>query len=202
MLATAIVIGVMAFGCGGDPPSAPPASAAPVSTPAPTPVAHFLTRAEADQVFVALLAGGLRIVANNAGTAGEGREPIKRINATYEGWPLRISEYSTPANLVHELQWKDGSKPGRGEAPIAMLGLNILIEWGPTGGVRPRTPDERQLAAAAKLATVLDPLVSPLAVRTILPIPGRAAAEATPAPTAKPKPSQKPAKTPKPTKKP
>ena len=72
----------------------------PVPTPAATPVAHLTAPVKADAVFRAMVAGGLRIATNNASTGGPGREPVKRINATYEGWPLAISEYSTPGALL------------------------------------------------------------------------------------------------------
>ena len=179
----------------------------PVPTPAATPIAHLTAPVKSDAVFRAMVASGLRIATNNASTGGPGKEPIKRINATYEGWPLAISEYSTPGTLLSAVNWKSGSIPGQGEAPIAIIGENILIEWGPTTGASPRRPDGRQMAAAESLATALNALVSPLSLRTIVPIPG-VTPDPTPAPTAKatpkptPKPTGKPKATPKPTKKP
>ena len=107
------------------------------------------------------------------------------------------------ASLLADIKWQSGSVPGQGEAPVSIAGLNILIQWGPMTGASPRKPDERQLAIATKLALALEPLLSPLAVRTIVPIPG-VTPEPTAAPTAKPtpKPTAKPKVTPKPTKKP
>jgi hypothetical protein len=107
-------------------------------------------------------------------------------------------------SLLDATKWKTGATPESGEAPISYLGLNILIEWGPTTGAGQRKPDDRQVAAAEALHAALDPLVSPVAARTIVPIPG---VSATPEPVATPvataKPSPKPPKaTPKPTKKP
>jgi len=197
-LVLAIVIGVMATGCGGGPASAPP-SPTPVPTPAPTPVAHLMAPAQADDVYLAMRAAGIRIDPNNASTGGPGHEPIKRINATYAGWPLAISQYSTPASLLADIDWKNGSVPGQGEAPISLVGLNILIQWGPTTGASPSKPNEQQLADAEKLALAFQALVSPLSMRTIVPIPG-----VTPEPTATPtaKPSPKPTAKPKPTVKP
>jgi hypothetical protein len=74
------------------------------------------------------------------------------------------------------------------------MGLNILVEWGPTTGSTPKKPDDRQLAAAEALHEALDPLVSPLVARTIVPIPGLALAEPEPATSTKPtaKPTAKP----------
>src|SRR5262245_11102843 len=183
-LVVAIVIGVMAIGCGGGPASAPP-SPTPVPTPAPTPVAHLLAPVKADDLYLALRRAGLRIDPNNASTGGPGHEPVKRINATYEGWPLAISQFSTPASLLADVTWQNGSVPGQGEAPVSIIGLNILIQWGPMTGASPRKPDERQLETAVKLALALEPLVSPLSLRTIVPIPG-VTPEPTATPTAKP----------------
>jgi hypothetical protein len=205
-LAAAIAIGVLTVGCGGGAPSGAPV-VTPVPTPAATPVAHLTAPVKADAVFRAMVASGLKIATNNASTGGPGHEPVKRINATYEGWPLAISEYSTPGSLLAAVQWKSGSIPGQGEAPISIIGMNILIEWGPTTGASPRKPDGRQMEAAESLASALNALVSPLALRTIVPIPGvtpdptpAPTPKATPKPTAKP--TGKPKATPKPTKKP
>jgi len=201
-LAAAVTIGLVACACGGGPPSAPPASPTPVVTPGATPVAHLTEPVKADSVYQALLAAGLRIVPNNASTGGPGRDPVKRINATYAGWDLAISQFSSAKNLLSSTNWKAGTKPGQGEASIAFIGLNILVEWGPTIGSSPKLPDERQVAAAAALHAALEALVSPVAARTIVSIPG--VAEPTPVPTATPKPSAKPSVKPsaKPTKKP
>ena len=200
-LAAAVAIGLLAGACGGGPPSTPP-NATPVPTAAPTPVVHLSEPVKADSVYLALLAAGLKIAPNNASTGGPGREPVKRINATYAGWPLSITQFSSATSLQAATKWKAGAPPGQGEASVAFLGLNILVEWGPTTGASPRKPDDRQLQAAEALADALDPLVSPLMSRTIVPIPG--VATPTPEPTATPKPTPKPPAKPtaKPTKKP
>jgi hypothetical protein len=192
-LAAAVAIGLLVGACGGSPPSAPPASATPVPTPAPTPVAHLSEPAKADSVYLALLAAGLKIAPNNASSGGPGREPVKRINATYAGWPLSIIQFTSAKSLRDAKTWK-GTTPGKGEASIAFMGLNILVEWGPTTGSTPKKPDDRQLAAAEALHEALDLLVSPLAARTIVPIPGVALAEPEPAKSTKPtaKPTAKP----------
>jgi hypothetical protein len=203
-LVVAIVIGVLAIGCGGSPPSAPPTVATPVPTAAPTPIAHLAAPVKADIIYQAMVRAGLKIMPNNASTGGPGHEPVKRINATYAGWPLAISEFSSVQSLLDSTKWAAGAGPTSGEAPISFLGLNILIEWGPTTGAGQRKPDDRQLAAAEALHDALDPLVSPVAARTIVPIPG-VSATPEPAPTAAPtaKPTSKPPKaTPKATKKP
>jgi len=204
-LAAAVAIGLVVGACGGSPPSAPPASPTAVAPPAATPVAHLSEPVKADSVYRALLAAGLRIVPNNASTGGPGNEPVKRINATYAGWPLSISQFTSAATLMAATDWKAGARPGQGESSVAFKGLNILVEWGPTTGTEPKTPDDRQLAAAEALHQALDPLVSPMSARTIVAIPG--VPEATVAPIASPvpvKPSAKPTAkaTPKATKKP
>jgi hypothetical protein len=203
-LAAAVAIGLLAAACGGSPPSGPPASPTPVVTPGPTPIAHLSEPVKADSVYLALVAAGLRIVPNNASTGGPGHEPVKRINATYAGWPLSISQFTSSESLMAATDWKAGARPGQGESSVAFMGLNILVEWGPTTGTEPKTPDDRQLAAAEALHQALDPLVSPLSARTIVAIPG--VPESTVAPTASPpvKPSPKPSAkaTPKATKKP
>jgi len=201
-LAAAIAIGVFTVGCGGGAPSAAPV-VTPAPTPAPTPIAHLTVPVQADAVFRAMVASGLKIATNNASTGGPGHEPVKTINATYAGWPLAISEYSTPGSLFAAVGWKSGSIPGQGEAPIAIAGENILIEWGPTTGASPSRPDGTQMEAAEVLANALNALVSPLSLRTIVPIPG-VTPNPTPAPTpqATPKPTVKPGATPKPTARP
>ena len=202
-LAAAVTIGLVVGACGGSPASAPAASPTPVVTPGPTPVAHLSDPVKADSVYLALLAAGLRIVPNNASTGGPGNEPVKRINATYAGWPLSISQFTSSATLMAATDWKAGARPGQGESSVAFMGLNILVEWGPTTGTEPKTPDDRQLAAAEALHQALDPLVSPMSARTIVAIPG--VPESTVAPTATPaRPSAKPTAkaTPKATKKP
>ena len=70
------------------------------------------------------------------------------------------------------------------------MGINILVEWGPTTGTTPNMPDDRQLAAAEALHQALDPLVSPMSARTIVAIPG--VPESTAAPTASPSPKARP----------
>jgi len=198
--AVVAALGVFVTACGGGPASAPPVSATPVPTPAATPIAHLTAPVKADTIYQAMVRAGLRIAPMNASTGGPGHEPVKRINATYAGWPLAISQFTTADSLLAATQWKAGATPASGEPPIAFIGLNILVQWGPTTGSSPAVLDDRQLAAAAALHAALDPLVSPLAFRTTVPIPGVAPA-ITPAPS--PEPTARPSKpSPKPTRKP
>ncbi|HEY3523658.1 MAG TPA: hypothetical protein VGK63_08135 [Candidatus Limnocylindrales bacterium] len=80
--------------CGGGAAPSPSPSAAP--TPTPTPNPHLAAPASVDAVFTWLTRHGLTIIPNNADARDSG-EPVKRINATYAGWPLILSQYSTEA---------------------------------------------------------------------------------------------------------
>jgi hypothetical protein len=197
--AALIVVGtILVTACGGPPPSAPPVA---VATPIVTPDPHLHEPATADQVFRALSAGGLRIVANNAMSGASGAEPVKRINATYLGWPLNVAQYSSSAALSKVTQWKAGEPPRGGEVPIAIVGLNILVTWGPTTGGKPMVPDARKVGALDPMLAILDGLLSPLRARAIVPLPiAGASPEPSASPSVKPAPSKKPAKkaTPKP----
>ena len=191
-LLSAAVLTLVLAGCGSAPPSSPPPTPRP--TPVVTPDPHLSEPATADEVFRALSVAGLKVVANNASSGGKGREPIKRINATYADWPLNVSQFSTGDALRKATKWKKGQAPGQGEAPIAILGLNILIEWGPTTGAKPPKPEGRRLTAANALVDALDAVVGPLTARTstelAIPVPTPAASDlaaagTSPAPSAK-----------------
>lgn len=155
------------------------ATATPVPTPVPTPVVtpdpHLVEPAAADEVYRKLTAAGLRITPNSASSA-PGHEPLKRINATFEGWPLILSEFSSAGALAKAAGVDRGAEPGRDEPPFAISGLNILVEFGPRAVSRPKPdlPDDRRRAAALALAQALDPLLGPLSVRAVesLPLPG------------------------------
>jgi len=188
-----VIVTAAASACGGTPPSASPiAVVAPIVTPDP----HLPDPATANQVFQALGSAGLRLTATNAVSGAPGKEPVKRINAAYLGWPLIISQYSSSSALTRATNgWRPGDLPGQGEPPIAITGMNILVEWGPTTGAEPKVPDEKKDEALTVMIGTLDKLLSPLHARTIVPVP---VAGSTPAPTATATPT--PTKTPKPTK--
>lgn len=170
-LALLVIACALATACGGDPPaSPPPPTPVPTASPSPAPI-HLSDPAAADAIFHALGKAGLKVKANTAGSGRSGHEPIRRISATYLDWPLVVSEYSSSKALARAKPWKVGAKPAQGEPPIAFIGLNILIEWGPTStGLRPKKPSARELAALATLVEILDPLLSPLKARTAAPI--------------------------------
>jgi hypothetical protein len=170
-LALLVIACALASACGGEAPSASPRpTPVPTASPSPAPV-HLSDPVAVDVIFRAFNKAGLKIKASNAGSGGEGREPIRRISATYLDWPLVVSEYSSGKALAKARPWKEGAKPAQGEPPIAFIGLNILIEWGPTKtGVRPKKPEGRELVALDSLVEILDPLLSPLKARTMVPI--------------------------------
>ncbi len=190
-LAPFFAIALVAAACGSAPPSAPP-SAAP--TPVVTPNPHLADPATAQDVFNGLGRQGLKITPNTAvnGTGGGG--VVTRINATYQGWPLDVTQYKTSADLAKAATWKAGEAPGRGEPPVALAGYNILVRWGPWGtGTKPPVPEEQKAAALVALVAALDRLISPLRTRTIVPVQVAAVL-----PTAAPGPSNAPKATPAP----
>lgn len=160
------------------------AQATPPPTPRPTPVItpdpHLPDPTTADDVFLALATAGLRVTANNA-ASGQG-DLVKRINATYLGWPLVVSQYTSSDALATATSWDSGDVPGQEEAPVQIAGLNILVEWGPTTGARPKAPTGPQLDGLRDLAGTLEVLLAPLRARSVVPVPGAA----TPDPTSRP----------------
>jgi len=185
--------------CGSAPPASAPPSAAP--TPVVTPDPHLKAPVTADQIFRALSAAKLGIVANNANAGGGNPDIVKLINADIGSWPLRIIEYRSATALAKALDWKPGDPPGGDESPYAFAALNVLIQFGPISARAPSAPDANRQKAATAIVAVLDPLLWPLLQRSVVAIPSR-----TPVPVATPvpsvQPSAKPAKTPRPSKKP
>lgn len=171
---TAVVFGACAEAA---PSVAPTVRPTPVVTPDP----HLPDPTSADEVYRGLGAAGIRITANNA-TAGAGDSSlVKRINATYLGWPLNISQYRSSSALVDATDWDPDERPGQGEAPVAIAGANILVTWGPMTGEEPATPDARQVDGLQELVAVLDRLLSPIRARTAVKVsvPGAASGPAT-----------------------
>ncbi len=188
------LVALIAVGCG---PAAVVASNSP--TPAPTPVItpnpHLTEPVTADVIFQALGSARLPIVGTNASSGNGNPAIVQQINADLGSWPLRIIEYRSSAALHKALNWKPGAAPGGGEAPYAFAGLNVLIRFGPIDVRPPAVPDATRQQAAASIFAALDPLLSPLAERSIVAVPSRTAAPTfTPAPPAQasPKPSPKP----------
>jgi len=201
--AAAVALALVLASCGGAAPSPTPAPTA-VPTPTPTPNPHLAEPASVDTVFTWLNGHGLTVIGNNADRGPSG-EPLKRINATYAGWPLILSEYSTGA-LARKSSGvgPKAAKPVADEAPFTFLGLNIVVDFGPQ--LRrddDPAPDPRFVDAATKLATALDALLGPLGIRSVVrvalpmplatPAPSSSAAPSgvTGSPRATPRPSQK-----------
>lgn len=205
---TIVFVGLSALalvGCGSGPQASAPPSVQP--TPAPTPDPHLKEPVSADDIFRDIGRGGLKISSVNANLGQGNPDIIKQINADIGGWPIRITQYKTSAVLTRALAWPPGETPGGDEAPYAFAGLNILITFGPISARAPTAPESIRTQAAAALVAILDPLLWPLAQRSVAAIPSRTPGPvATPAPSAKPsaKPTPKPSvkATPKPTKKP
>jgi hypothetical protein len=178
--ATALVAIVLIAGCGSG-TATPPPSAQP--TPLVTPDPHLAAPARVDDVFRLVGARGLRIVPNTASEGTKG-DPVKRITATYNDWPLVLTQFSSAAALRNVGKFDTSQRPQRGEAPYIVAGLNILIEYGPrnTNDAQPQPADEAHQKALLNLVAALDPLLGPLAQRSVITI----ALPGTPAPASQP----------------
>ena len=189
LVAALIVASSVLGACGGGTPSAAPSVAR--ATPLITPDPHLDDPTTADAVFIALAKAGLKLTANNADAGGPDSALVKRINATYLGWPLLVSQYTTSSALSKDTAWPADAKPGQGDPPVSIVGLNILVEWGPTTGAEPPTLDPTRLDGLRDMASTLDVLLSPLRAHAVVTVPNAsraastepaASAEATPAP--------------------
>lgn len=153
-------------------PSVRPTS---IPTPAITPDAHLTEPVSADQIFRILGSAKLGMKADHA-TLGGDPGILKVINADIGNWPLRITEYRSSAALHKDLRWKAGAAPARDEAPFAIAGLNVLVEFGPTGSAGTATaPDAGRQQVAASIVAVLDPLLWPLLQHSVTVAPARTA---------------------------
>lgn len=159
-------ISMLAAACGGSPASVAPSRA---PTVAPTIDPHLPDPTTADDVFRAIGSQGLRLTASNAVTGTGGL--IKRINASFGGWPLTISEYTSSAVLAERLEWPEGEVPGGNEPAVAVAGGNILVTWGPISNGAPVAPDAARAARLVTLAEALDALLGPVRVRAVVQLP-------------------------------
>ena len=163
-----VAAAVLAAACGS---SAPSASPTPAPTPLVTPNPHLPSPATAKQVFAGLGKAGLSITANTATLGADGTGVVTKIFATYLGWPLDVTEYRTAKDLTEAVKWPDGEAPGKGEPPITLAGMNILITWGPIrSGHRPGKLDGRQVEGLTELVSAADVLLSPLRTRSSVPV--------------------------------
>ncbi len=166
-------------------PSAPPT---PVPTPVITPDPHLTDPADLDTIFAELSTAGIRITPINAVAANE---PVRRINATYLDWPIIVSEFSSGPALLASSGFRPDRPPVRGDAPFTIVGLNIMVEYGPkvTNAASPAPPAQRYRDAVLELALVLDPLLGPLTQRSVVPLPLPTASPLAPAITPGPSPA-------------
>jgi hypothetical protein len=155
--------------CGAEAPSPVPTT---VPTPVVTPNPHLGEPATARDVFNGLGRAGLRITPNTANTGTDDDVVVNRINATYHDWPLDVYEFRTTEDLEAATDaWDPEKGPGRGDPPFSLVGLNILVTWGPRlPGDPPDAPDPLQAEALDALVAALEPLVSPLRGRTVIPV--------------------------------
>jgi hypothetical protein len=166
-VATGALVTVLLAGCGESatpPPPTPP--------PAPTVAAdlHLVEPASAADVFDALLSAGLAISPNN-GSGGSDREPREVINATYAGWSLTLSSYSSAEALAEVGGFEADEPPGKGDPPYRLAGLNVLVAYGPSlDGKLPAAPERRFADAAQELGRALTPVIGPLAQSSIEPL--------------------------------
>jgi hypothetical protein len=164
--AAILAVALLAAACGGAAPTTAPTRApVAVATPVPSVDPHLKSPATLEDVYKTLQRAGLEIVANTAGSGKQGAEPRRTLVATYAGWPLIINEYSSAKALAKAKKWKKGAKPGYGEPAVAIRGMNILVEYGPTTGRRPPKPEGAQREAVVHLVEALDPILHPLRAR-------------------------------------
>ena len=163
-----------------------PASVTTTATPTPlvTPNPHLSTPATAQQVFNGLGHAGLKVTAHTASAGGAGSPFVRKIFASYLGWPLDVTQFRSVQDMNETETWKSGARPEKGDPPITIAGGNILVIWGPiNAGRAPVSLDERQKAGLQPLVSALDELLSPLRTRTSLPV---TVSETAPASTANP----------------
>jgi hypothetical protein len=192
------IVAILAGACGANTTSPVPSG---LATPSPTPDPHLKGNVTADQMYGILITAKLGLTANNANLGHGNPNIVKQINGVIGGWPIRITEYRSPAALAKAIDWKAGEKPGGDEAPYAWAAMNMLIEFGPISARAPSAPDDSRQATAAAIVNLLDPLMWPIEQHSVVVIPSRTPAPSA-APSASPAPSKAPAKSPKPTPKP
>jgi hypothetical protein len=175
-----LAVSVAACGPAVAPSVEPTARPTPVITPDP----HLTEPVTADEIFVAIGPIDLPFVANNASPGREGDPMVKRINADLGNWPLIITEFRSSAALRAATGWDASRPPVQGDPPFAFVGLNILVEFGPSTGVRLDAPDPARQEQAKLLVAILDPLLWPLEQRSVVPVPTRTPVPASPAASA------------------
>ncbi len=167
--------------CGGGTPTSSP-SASPSATPASLLLPDPTT---AGAVYTNLRQQGILVVGTNAIA---GKDPVNRINATYEGQPLAILGYSSDLARAKFYAFRDATKPERGDPTYTFAGLNIVVEFGPsTPGKRPAAPDPGLATSAQQLAAQLERLLGALDERSEQRV---SVPRATPVPVTQPTPTE------------
>jgi hypothetical protein len=152
-----------------------------------TPNPHLSTPASAQQVFNGLGHAGLKVTAHTASAGAADSPVVRKIFASYLGWPLDVTEFRSTQALADALTWTSGAPPEKGDPPVTIAGGNILVIWGPiNAGKAPLRLDERQQAGLQPLVSTLDMLLSPLWTRTSVPVTVSESAPPAPAASAKP----------------
>jgi hypothetical protein len=177
-----------------------------------TPDPHLPTTATAQEVFAGLGHAGLQVTAHTASAGSPDGPIVRKIFASYLGWPLDLTEYRSASLLAKDETWASGAAPEKGDPPLTIAGGNILVIWGPVNAGRDAVkPDARQTEGLQQLVSALEVLLSPIKAKSVVPvIVANPLVDATPTPTAAPTAapskapakSAKPGKTPKPTPKP
>jgi hypothetical protein len=108
---------------------------------------------------------------------------VKRINADIGNWPLIITQFRSSELLRSTLKWDPAKPPAQGNAPYTFVGLNIVIEFGPTTG-KLATPDTSRQEQAERLVALVDPLLWPLEQRSVAPLATKTAPPPSAAPSA------------------
>jgi hypothetical protein len=189
----AVVVAVVLFVVtrGSAPAVVTPSAAPPVLV---TPNPHLSTSATAQDVFNGLGHAGLKVTAHTASAGAADGPIVRRIFASYLGWPLDVTEYRSPELLAAAEKWKSGSTPEYGDPPITIAGANMLIIWGPTSSGRaPVEPDARQKAGIQELVSALEVLLSPIRAKSNVPV---QITQVAPAPATSAAPSEAPSKAP------
>jgi len=204
MLILALVaVGAFVFTRGAAPTNVGP-SAAPSALATIDP--HLPATATAQEVFAGLGHAGLTVTAHTASAGSPDGPIVRKIFASYLGWPLDLTEYRSATLLSQDERWASGSPPDKGDPPLTIAGGNILIIWGPVNAGRsPAKPDARQTEGLQQLVSALEVLLSPIKAKSVVPVTVvNPLVEATPTPTAAPTaaPSKAPTKTPRPGKTP
>jgi hypothetical protein len=178
--ALAIVLALAA--CGAAPTPTPILTPSP--TPSPTPDPHLADPTTVDEVYRRLREAGIAVVGTNA---QQGVEPVVRINATFDGWPLALAQYSSTTARAKLVPFRDGAAPSVEEAPYTFAGINIAVHYGPIlHAAKPGAVPPDKFASATRLAAELDRLIGPLAERSagrVSPVPRAATPPPSPAPS-------------------